>query len=174
MSFFSLKNRIVSVPMKYGGIGGGLTIILFLIFYFLGRNPLIEVKYFDIPFLAIFIFFSIKEFKDRYNNRELHFWQGISGGTLTYLTIAVISFLFILILIVVIDPGITTNYIESRVALLNENKESLIEAIDKQAYFDALEGVKKTTALDLAFDDFLKKSIIGLFLTIVIAVILRK
>jgi hypothetical protein len=73
----------------------------------------------------------------------LHFWQGVSGGVLTYLTIAMISAFFILVLTVLIDPGITTNYIESRVALLNENKQTLIDSIDEQAYFDALEGVKK-------------------------------
>jgi hypothetical protein len=174
MSAFSLKNRLVSVPLKYGAIGGAMIAGLFLIFYFFGKNPLIEIKYIDIPFLAIFIFFSLKEFRDRYNDRELHFWQGVSGGVLTYLTIAMISAFFILVLTVLIDPGITTNYIESRVALLNENKQTLIDSIDEQAYFDALEGVKKTTPLDLAFDDFLKKSIIGLFLTIIIAVILRK
>jgi hypothetical protein len=174
MSAFTLKNKLITVPIKYGIIGGGLVILLFMIFYFLGKNPLIEIKMVDIFLLAVFIFFSLKEFRDRYNNRELHFWQGLSGGMITYFTIAIISALFILILLVIIDPGITTNYIESRVALINENKEQLVESINEQAYLDALAGVEKTTPLDLAFDDFLKKSIIGLFLTIIIAVILRK
>jgi hypothetical protein len=57
---------------------------------------------------------------------------------------------------------------------LNENKDALIESINEQAYIDALNGVEETTPMDLAIDDFLKKSIIGLFLTIIIAVILRK
>ena len=69
-----------------------------------------------------------------------------------------ISALFILVLTVIIDPGITTNYIDSRIELLNENQETLIESINEQAYVDALEGVKDTTPLDLAFDDFLKKN----------------
>ena len=174
MSTFSFKNKLISVPLKYGVIGGGLVILLYMIFYFLGKNPIVEIKLVDILILAVFIFFSLKEFRDRYNNRELHFWQGVSGGMITYFSIAIISALFILILLVVIDPGITTNYIESRIALINENKEQLVESINEQAYIDALAGVKKTTPLDLAFDDFLKKSIIGLFLTIIIAVILRK
>ncbi len=149
-------------------------IMLILVFYFLGKNPLIEIKLVDIPVLAIFIFFGLKEYRDRHNNKELHFWQGITGGMITYFSIAIISALFILLLTVIIDPQITTNYIESRIQLLNENKDTLVESINEQAYIDALAGVKKTTPLDLAMDDFLKKSIIGLFLTIIIAVILRK
>jgi hypothetical protein len=174
MSAFSLKNKLITVPLKYGLIGGVLVILLFMIFYFLGKNPLVEIKLVDILILAVFIFFSLKEFRDSHNNKELHFWQGVSGGMITYFSIGIISALFILILLVVIDPGITTNYIESRIALINENKEQLVENINEQAYLDALAGVKKTTPLDLAIDDFLKKSIIGLFLTIIIAVILRK
>jgi hypothetical protein len=104
----------------------------------------------------------------------LHFWQGITGGMTTFFTLAIISALFILVLLTAIDSGITTNYIESRIALLNENKQTLIENINEQAYLDALTGVKETTPIDLALDDFLKKSIIGLFLTIIIALILRK
>jgi len=174
MGAISLKNKLISIPLKYGAIGGGLVILLFVVFYFLGKNPIIEIKYVDILLLAIFIFFSLKEFRDRHNNRELHFWQGVTGGMITYFTIAIISALFILVLLVIIDPDLTTNYIESRISLLNENKDALIESINEQAYIDALNGVEETTPMDLAIDDFLKKSIIGLFLTIIIAVILRK
>ena len=146
---------------------------LYLLFYFIGRNPLLDVRIIDILLLTIFIFFSIKEFRDRYNSGQLHFWQGVSIGFMTYITIAIISAISILILIQ-IDPELLQNYIESRVAFIKANDATLIEEIDEQAYIDALEGVKKTTALDLVLDDFLKKSIIGLFLTIIIAIILRK
>jgi hypothetical protein len=174
MTFFSLKNKLITVPLKYGGIGGILVILLFMIFYFLGKNPLVEIKLVDILILAVFIFFSLREFRDSHNNKELHFWQGVSGGMITYFSIAIISALFILVLLVVIDPAITTDYIQSRIQLIDENKAKLVENINEQAYLDALAGVKKTTPMDLAIDDFLKKSIIGLFLTIIIAVILRK
>ena len=75
---------------------------------------------------------------------------------------------------VIIDPEMTTKYIESRITLLSENRQTLVEAMDEKTYLEAVAGVKETTPLDLALDDFLKKSMIGLFLTIIIAVILRK
>jgi len=174
MSFFSLKNKLVTVPIKYGAFGGAVVILLFLIFYFLDQNPLINIKMVDPVILSIFIFFALKEFRDQYNHRHLHFWQGMTGGVINYLTIATISAIFILLITVVIDPEMTTKYIEGRVLLLNENKQTLIETMDEKTYVDTLAGVKSTTGFDLALDDFLKKSIIGLFLTIIIAVILRK
>lgn len=174
MGFFSLKNKLVSVPLRYGVIGGGVVILLFLIFYFLNLDPLVNIKMIDVFILAVFIFFALKEFRDQHNNRQLHFWQGMTGGVINYLTIAVISAIFILVMTVIIDPEMTTKYIESRIELLNQNKQTLIETMDEKTYQDTVAGVKETSAFDLALDDFLKKSMIGLFLTIIIAVILRK
>jgi hypothetical protein len=174
MSFFSLENKLLSVPLKYGLIGGGISIILFLIFYFLQLNPLVNIKMLDLLLLAIFLFFALKEFRDVYNDKKLHFWQGMTAGMVNYLSIALISALFILVMTVIIDPQLTTNYIASRTALLNENKQMLVDTMDAVTFDEAMAGVKGTTGFDLALDDFLKKSIIGLFLTIIIAVILRK
>lgn len=174
MSFFSLKNKLVSVPIKYGIFGGIMVILLILIFYFLDLDPLVNIKVADVFILSIFIFFALKEFRDRHNNRQLHFWQGMTGGVLTYLTIAIISAVFILLMTVIIDPEMTTNYIASRIELLNENKQKLVDAMDEETYLKAVAGVRETSGFDLALDDFLKKSIIGLFLTIIISVILRK
>lgn len=169
-----MQNKLVAIPLKYGIIGGCVVILLILIFYFLDLNPLVNIKVADLLILSIFIFFSLKEFRDRYNDRQLHFWQGMTGGVINYITIAVISAVFILLMTVIIDPDMTTNYIASRLELLNENKQNLIDAMDEETYMKSVVGVKETTGFDLALDDFLKKSIIGLFLTIIIAVILRK
>lgn len=174
MSFFSLENKLVAIPFRYGIIGGGTVIILFLVFYFLDLDPLVNIKLVDVLILAIFIFFALKEFRDVYNNRELHFWQGMTGGVINYVTIAMISAIFILVMTVIIDPELTTKYIEGRIALLNENRQTLVETMDEETFEEAISGVMGTNAIDLALDDFLKKSIIGLFLTIIIAVILRK
>ena len=172
-SFF-LKNYLVKVPLRYGFLGAMVVIVLFLVFYFFDLNPLVNIKLIDVLILAIFIFFGLKDFRNRYNNDELHFWQGMTGGVITYLTIALLSAIFIYLMTVVIDPELTTNYIESRIELLNQNRQTLVETMDEETYMEAMEGVKGTTSVDLALDDFFKKSIIGLFLTIIIAVILRK
>ena len=174
MSFFSIENKLVAVPLKYGLFGGGISILLFLIFYFLKLNPLVNIKMLDPILLSIFIFFALKEFRDIHNDQHLHFWQGMTGGVVNYLVIAAISAIFILVMTVIIDSELTNNYIASRIELLNANKQTLVDTMDAATFDETLAGVKTTSSLDLALDDFLKKSIIGLFLTIIIAVILRK
>ncbi|NJN27788.1 MAG: DUF4199 domain-containing protein [Cyclobacteriaceae bacterium] len=174
MSYMVMKNKLLAVSLKYGIIGGMVSVLFFLILYALDQNPLVSVKVLDIFLLAIFIFFSIKEFRDGYNTRGLHYWQGMSVGVLTYLGIAMVSAFFILLMTTLVDPELTANYITTRIDLLDTNKQSLIETIDSNTYQEAVAGVKGTSGLDLALDDYLKKSIIGLFLTIIIAVVLRK
>ncbi len=169
-----MENKLISVPLKYGIIGGGFLVVLFLAFYFLDMDPLTNVKVVDAIVICIFTFFALKEFRDRYNQRQLHFWQGMTVGMINYLCIALISAVFILVMTSVIDTNMVADYIAGRVALLTENKENLIETMNKEAFQKAIMGVKETTSFDLALDDFLKKSIIGLFLTIIISVILRK
>ncbi|MCG8309690.1 MAG: DUF4199 domain-containing protein [Cytophagales bacterium] len=174
MALHPLNRKLVKVPLRYGILGGGVVMFLFLMFYFLDLDPLVNIKVIDMLILAIFIFFALKEFRDRYNNRALHFWQGMTAGVVTYLTLALVSAIFIYIMTVIIDPELTTKYIEGRTELLKQNRQNLVDTMDEATYLEAVAGVKETTPLDLALDDFLKKSIIGLFLTIIIAVILRK
>ena len=125
--FHAIKSFILTV-----------VVFLFVLFYLLNLDPLVNIRVIDILILTIFIFFALKEFRDRYNRRELHFWQGMTGGVINYLTIALISSLFILVMTVIIDPDMTTKYIESRITLLNENKQQLIETIDEEAYSKTL------------------------------------
>ncbi len=169
-----MDNKLIAIPLKYGAIGGGFLVLLFLIFYFFDLDPLTNIKIIDAIIICIFTFFATKEFRDRYNDRQLHFWQGMTVGMINYLSIALISALFILIMTSIVDTGMVPEYVAGRVALLIENKENLIETMNQDTFQNALDGVKTTTSFDLALDDFLKKSIIGLFLTIIISVILRK
>lgn len=169
-----MENKLISVPLKYGVIAGGLLIVLFLIFYFLDMDPLTNVKVVDAIVICVFTFFAIKEFRDRYNQRQLHFWQGMTVGIVNYLTIALVSAIFIFIMTSVIDTNMVADYITSRLVILVEDKENLVETMSIETFQSAVNGVKETTSFDLALDDFLKKSIIGLFLTIIISLILRK
>ncbi len=165
---------MIKVALKYGTTGGVFLIILFLILYYTNENPLLYSKLIDVFILLIFLVFAIREYRKIYNNGELHFWQGMSVGILTYIGMAMISAVFIYIMTAVVDPQLLTHYIESRMIMLEENKETLIKTIDEQAYLKSVSGVKKTTAFDLALDDFLKKTITGLIITIAISVIFRK
>lgn len=166
--------NMVKVAGKYGTAGGGILVSLFLILYFSNESPLLYAKLIDVIILLILLVFAIREYRDIYNGGKMHFWQGMSIGILSYLLMAIISAVFIYIMTAIVDPNLLSHYIESRIAMLHENKDTLIATIDEKAYVNSLEGVKNTTAFDLALDDFLKKTFAGLIVTIAISVILRK
>jgi hypothetical protein len=159
--------------IKYGITGGALVVALLLILYFTRNNPLVNARYSDIIVQLVFVLFGIKEFRDVKNHRVLHFWQGMSVGCAISLTIALVSAVSILILTSA-DQGLLPDYIRQNIEFVQENRDVLVETIDENAYEDTLANLQRTSVTDLVLDDFLKKSIIGLFLAIIISIILRK
>ena len=182
MNVFSFQNRLISLPVRFGMVGGIAVLVLFLVLYFFERNPLLITDMVEMftyvimlaVIMGLFIYFALKEFRDVYNKGELHFWQGMTGGMICYLVISSISALFIFVMTVIIDPELTTNYIEGRLELMEEKKIEMVERIGEERFAVVKSDILQTTPLRLVWDDFLKKSFLGLFLTIVIAIILRK
>lgn len=169
-----IKKPIIIVPLKFGLIGGLLYIILFFVLHFLVLDPLSNALVPAMVLMALFIFFSIKEFKVYYNQRKLHYWQGMTIGFINYFLFALVSFIFILLFTSIIEPEAVSDNIHHRMEMLESNKENYIEKIGSEGYQDMRDELQKTTGLGLAFGDLLLKIIIGLFLTIIFSLILRK
>jgi len=167
---------IVRVPLKYGFFGGLLGILVIGFLYYFGTNhPQLFPVFLDFRILlfAVFIFFSVKEFKDYYQAGTLHFWQGMIIGITCYLTISFIISMGIAIF-GAFEPGYVKHYVEEISAVLGDNKEAIIEKVGEESYRTQMETLPFTTVYDLAIDYMLKSMFIGLFLTIIISVILRR
>ena len=166
---------IVIVALKYMAFGSLLSILLIVILYYAQRHPLLMPPILDFRILifGVFIFFSLREFRDYLNGGVLYFWQGMSIGMLCYLGMALVGSLFILIFGWIV-PGFLDSYLIIATSQLEANKEQFLEAIGEKAYNAALAELPLTTVTDLAVDYFLKSIPLGLFLTIIIAVILRR
>lgn len=169
-----MKNQLIVVPVRFGTIAGGLTIILFLVLFLMDVNPLIESRIVDLVLIPIFLYFGLKDFRDYRNGGILHYWQGMTVGVIIYLLMALISSIWILSFLELISPDLLVKYILDRTELLESSKLQIIEQMGEQTFLDSKAELQDITAFDLALDDFLKKSIIGLMLTIMISVILRK
>lgn len=170
------KNPIINVPLKFGVIGGGLAIALFILLYAMDQNPVLTNK--KIPFgiilIPLFLFFSLKEFRDYHNQNQLRFWQGIVIGLINYLVIAIISAIFIWLFITYYDQSLITEMINFGLQHLEKGKEGFIE-IYGQAYYDqTVLTAKNTTAYHIALDDFIIKALIGTLSSFIISIILRK
>jgi hypothetical protein len=164
---------MLKVSLKYGISGGVLSVLLFAILYLLDQNPLVNAKKIDIPLFLIFILFSVKEFRDAKDDNRLTIWEGFLCGGMTFLTMALISSLFMLVFLKIND-AMVTDYVDNSIEYLNENKERFLEKRDIQSFNEVITNLKSTSIVDLAVDDFLKKSRIGIFLTIIVSVVLRK
>jgi hypothetical protein len=149
---------------------------MFLLLYFLGNNPLIVGRPWDFGLLLIplMIFFAIKDFKTNFNAGELRFWQGMTAGFVTYFVLALGVAIFIYLFLLFADPTILDGYIQDRITLLTESKEQFINQLGENLYYEQIDKMNQTTAFIVAIDDFWKKLLIGLFLTILIAAVLRK
>ncbi|MEQ9300795.1 MAG: DUF4199 domain-containing protein [Cyclobacteriaceae bacterium] len=169
-----MNNQLIAVPVRFGSIAGALTIVLFLVLYSMEVNPLVEARVVDLVLIPMFLYFGLKDFRDYRNGGILHYWQGMTAGVIIYLLMALMSSIWIITFLEFIDPDLLSNYILDRAELLDGSKLQIVEQMGEQTFLESKDEIQRITSFDLALDDFLKKSIIGLMLTIMISVILRK
>ncbi|MFY0653721.1 MAG: DUF4199 domain-containing protein [Cyclobacteriaceae bacterium] len=169
-----LDNPLIIVPLKFGFFGAVMVVILFFLLYFTGANPLLDMKMFDFFILPIFLFFATKEFRDTHNSRQAEFWHGMTVGFVTYLTYALTATVVLVLFLFLADQQIFDDYVINTVAEATKNKEQTIEKLGEAAYNETLIKLKETSKTDVILDFLIKKLIIGLMLTIMIAVIMRR
>jgi len=169
-------NPIFIVPFRYGLLASVISIALFLILYYAGKNPLLipAILDFRVILFPIILVFAIRDFKELKNRRVLHFWQGLSVGFQTILISSLIMAIFIFIFGGLIEPQFVQEYILKMTDQINSLSEEVIESIGEDAFVRSLELLPDTTIFDLSFDYFLKSLPYGVFLTIIISLILRK
>jgi hypothetical protein len=167
---------LIRIPVKYGFFGGLLAMaVMAILFYFGTNHPQLFPIFLDFRILlfGVFIFFSIKEFRDYYYGGVLHFWQGMIIGITCYLTISILVSIGIAIY-GTIEPEYVQRYIAEISGVLTDNRTAIIEKVGEESFDKQLEALPFTSISDLAVDYLLKSMFIGLFLTIIISVILRR
>ncbi|MCV9387559.1 DUF4199 domain-containing protein [Reichenbachiella ulvae] len=165
---------LLKISARYGLIGSALIIIMFLVFYFSDENPLQELQMFDLFIIPIFVFFGVKEFRDRYNGELLKYWEGMTTGTIIALLIAGITALFLYLFVGWIDTSLLPEHIEILLGNLEETRDKIVEEMGADSYIESYEKVKGTTLRDIVIDSFAKKIIIGFLITSVVAVVLKR
>lgn len=170
---------LFKVALKYALTGALLAIALILILFYTNRHPLlIPIAYdYRILLFGLFIYFSIREFKIYYNNGELHFWQGLLTGIFFYLILGLVVGVFISVF-GSLESSFLEEYVQANVQGLEMNKAQLTAegpvTMSEQEFVRQLELTKNTKPITLGMDYFMKSCIIGFFLSILLAVILRK
>lgn len=166
-------NKYLGSAYQFGGIGGILSMIAFIILSFLRTDPTNMGLIFGYVITPISLFLAIKFYKEYTNNGFLSFAEGMSIGFVTYTLIALISGIGIWF-ILLFSPELFEEIKLSKLEVLQQNQETIITQMGKDSFESALLSVQNMITWDIAFNDAIWKVIPGLFFTIIISIILRK
>ncbi|HEY9487393.1 MAG TPA: DUF4199 domain-containing protein, partial [Chryseosolibacter sp.] len=143
--------------------------------YYMGRHPLLIPVFLDfrIILFGVFIFFTLREIRDYYQNGILYFWQGIIASLLFTACYAFIASLA-LYLFVLAAPVFLSDYVNLSIQQLKSLPSQVIEQIGREVYERNLGLLPATSASDLGLLYFLQSFMISLFISIILSVTLRR
>lgn len=165
-------DRYFKGAVWFGVIGGAFCGLAFVVFYFIGAEPISFTEIFGYIIIPIFVFLGIKNFKDSMNGRELSFGQGMTVGFFVYSLLALISAMVIFIMLHM-DTAVFEEYKAAATSLLQEKKEVIMQQLGNESYEATVESMSGMTIFDVVLNDFLRKLIPGLFFTIILSIILK-
>ncbi|WKK87324.2 DUF4199 domain-containing protein [Marivirga arenosa] len=143
-------NLLIKSPLRFSLIAIVFVVLMFVILIFLDKNPVVYSSniIFIGPLLAIFLFFSVKIFRDA-NPDGLRFWQGFSIGML-YI-IFFISYYAIILTIIsyAFDVNYFDEYRELSVERVYAQKELILEKFDNKFFEESLLESRNQTNFDI-------------------------
>ena len=163
------------VGFRYAGVAAFLMIIVFLVSYYIGVHPFIEMShlFFDLFIYGLVIYFALNEFKMVNNEGALHFWQGMSIGFFVNIFSCGIYMVF-LFLIMNFDENILISYQQQAVDFLEIKSAQYIEGFGEEQYQIQLETIQETTILGMVLMGGVKKFISAMLITPVLSILKRK
>jgi Protein of unknown function (DUF4199) len=173
MNFLS---TVSNIQLRYAGVASVLGIALILVFFAVHKHPFLIPVFFDfrIVLFAVFLFVSLREFRDLSNDGVLYFWQGMIGSFVFVVEYAVVVAIAIMV-IGSVNHSFVTEYVDQFSAQARAFPQEVIaERIGKEAFEQNLKALKSTTIGDLALLYFVQCLMIGCFVSIILSVILRR
>jgi uncharacterized membrane-anchored protein YitT (DUF2179 family) len=166
---------LISIGVRNGAIAAVVSISLLIAMYYMGRHPLMVSPFLDFRILlfGVFIFFSLREFRDVHQDGELYFWQGMMGSFVMVMVTATTASL-LLLAFCSYEPTFIATYIEAATEYFKTFPKEDIERIGKDVYERNLALLPSTNSKQVAGLYFAQSIMIGLFVSIILSVILRK
>jgi hypothetical protein len=171
-----MLRNLAFIGVRYGALAGALAITLLMATYYLmGRHPLMVSPFTDfrILLLGVFIFFTLREFREVHQAGALYFWQGMIGSFIMVMVAGTIASL-LLLAFCSFESSFIPSYVKAMTAYLKSFPVEDIERIGKEVYASNLEQLPATNAKQIASLYFVQSLMIGFFVSIILSVILRK
>ncbi|MEN2283634.1 DUF4199 domain-containing protein [Algoriphagus sp. SE2] len=166
-------NKYFKSAYLFGVLGGILGLVSFFTLSFFRDDPTTLNLIFGYVIIPISVYLALRYFKDYSNQGYISFAEGMSVGFVSYMIIAIISFLGIW-LFLTIDINLFELIKSSKIDTLVQSKDTIVSQVGQNSYDATLESVKMMRKTDIALNDAIWKIIPGLFFTIIISIILRK
>jgi len=166
---------LFTIVVRYGAIAAVLSIALNIAMFYMNRHPVMIAPFLDfrVFLYAIFIFFSLKEYRDFHNEGALHFFQGMFGSFVLVATAGVLGSILYRIF-----GALETNFIPEYIRLMTEYLKSAPEdevaRVGKETIERNLQALPSTNMGQIATLYLVQSFGIGLFVSIIMSVILRK
>ena len=171
-----VKKELVLTAVKYGVVGGILIISPFLMLHFMDLKPLINLNTLILEgmLMFIFIYLGTREFRDNHNQGILKFWQGMTSGFLIYLIMTLIFLIFLWMFIYYMVPDYLESYKLGAAEYLDDSLEKITDEAEKEILLQQKENIDNTSRGDLLLDGIFRKLILGLIITPISTVFLRR
>lgn len=170
------KSPLIGISLRNGAIAGTLAGALLIILYFIGPHPMLILPYADFRILlyGIFIFFTLKEFRNNHQEGVLYFGQGMVGS-LIFLTVAATVGALVVLMYSKINPEFVSDFIKQALESANTfSANTALTEAEKNRIHVMMEGLPATNGKSLAGQHFVQSLMIGFFISIILSVILRK
>ena len=166
---------IIKVPVVNGLIAGVLGAIFLAGLFYMGRHPFLIPPYFDfrIFLFGFFLFFTLRELRDYYYGGLLFFWQGIVASFI-FITSYALSASLLIWIFATYEQAFVTSFIELFREQVRNASEEEINQIGKDQLERNLSALESTNSFGMALQYFVQCYWIGLFLSIILSVILRR
>lgn len=166
-------NLLVKIPLRFSLIASFFVILMFFLIILLDKNPVIYTSniIFIGPMLSIFLFLSIKAFRD-VNPDGLRFWQGFSIGLIYTVIFTLCYALFLWLYASFFDAVYFDEYRAMITEKIRAGREMLVDQMGEEGYQDYLRSGESSNGRiigSLAFNNIL----IGFLVTPLISLFMR-
>jgi hypothetical protein len=167
---------LVKVPLTNGAIAGVLSgVFTIVLYYSFTSHPLLVHPFLDfrIALLGIFMTFTLKEYKELYGEGFLTFSQGMIASFIFIAVFAVISSAILAVFISVM-PDFVDSYVAQFITDHKNDSAAEIQQMGQENYEAYVRTGKSQTLASLSFGYFSQSFYIGLPISIIISVFMRK
>jgi hypothetical protein len=165
---------ILKVAVVFGLITGGAAFLFFIALYFIGVEPLANVRSFDIGIYAILIFSACLYYRKKHGNGYLHLWEALTIGYVVTCIAAIINGWLIYLFVTLVDPAVFGDYIANALQLLTDDRKSKLKFLSDGEFLKLYNEVKSNNPSILIKNEIVQKLILAIIPILVISLILRK